>query len=105
VPYVGYTSDSFMGGLPEGTAQPADRIIAPIYRVQLQQAGEWKDHAIGFCKTGIGPVQLAARSKVTFDVIPPAGEWTAARVGLSWHAANAEEKRSVAWSGTIQAGE
>src|SRR5262245_14114480 len=99
VPYVGYTSDSFEGGLSEGTS-------SPIYRVQLQRAGEWKDHSIGFCGTGIGPAKIASKSKVTFEVVPPAGDWTAARVGLSWYdAADTEEKPSIAWSKMIQVGE
>jgi hypothetical protein len=99
VPYVGYTSESFEGGLPEGT-------ISPIFRVQLQQAGEWKPHSIGFCGTGIGPVTLPPKSKVTFEILPPPGDWTAAQVGLAWYdTADPEEKPSVAWSAPIKAQE
>jgi hypothetical protein len=97
VPYVGYTSDSFEGGLPEGS-------ISPLFRIQLQQAGEWKAHPVGFCGTGIGPVTLPAKSKVTFAVIAPPGDYSAAQVGLAWSHPGAPEDQnpSIAWCSPIK---
>ena len=95
LPYVGYTPDSFEGGLPEGT-------IAPIYRIELKKQDQWNKHPLGFCGTGIGPVTLPRKSKVTFQALLPAGEWDAAKVGLSWWFPTADEtKSSVAWSSEI----
>lgn len=96
LPYVGYTSDSFAGGLPEGT-------ISPIYRIELKHDDwDWKNHPVGFCGTGIGPVSLSAKKKVTFGVHLPAGDWKAARVGLTWRESAADETQAtVAWSGEI----
>lgn len=96
LPYVGYTSDSFEGGLPEGT-------ISPIFRIELKHEDrDWKKHPVGFCGTGIGPVSLPAKKKVTFGVHLPAGDWKAARVGLTWREPAADETQGiVAWSGEI----
>jgi hypothetical protein len=95
LPYVGYTSDSFEGGLKEGT-------IAPIFRIELKKDGKWNKHAVGFCGTGIGPVTLRAKSKVTFGASLPLGEWDATKVGLTWWEPAADENKAVvAWSGEI----
>ena len=95
LPYVGYTSDSFEGGLKEGT-------IAPIYGIELKQKEKWDKHSVGFCGTGIGPVTLPARTKVTFGVALPLADWDAAKVGLSWWDSAADETKAVvAWSGEI----
>jgi hypothetical protein len=95
IPYVGYTSDSFEGGLPAGT-------ISPIYRVELQAGDAWKPHPIGFCGTGIGDVTLAPRSKVTFGVLLPVGDWTAAKVGLTWwDPATDGKETAITWSTPI----
>jgi hypothetical protein len=77
IPYIGYTSDSFDGGLPQGE-------IAPLYHVELKTADGWKKHEMGWCGTGRGHVTLAPKSTVRFGVHLPAGEWTAMRVGPSW---------------------
>jgi hypothetical protein len=95
LPYVGYTSDSFEGGLKDGA-------IAPIYRIELKNEDRWNKHDVGFCGTGIGPVTLPPKSKVTFQAVLPAGEWDAAKVGLSWWYPTADEsKATVAWSSEI----
>jgi len=95
LPYVGYTSESFEGGLPAGT-------ISPLYRIELQKDGAWKAHSVGFCGTGVGPVTLPARSKVTFGVLRPGGEWDAAKVGLVWSDAATDGKEgAVTWSSPI----
>jgi hypothetical protein len=95
LPYVGYTPDSFEGGLQAGT-------IAPIYRIELKKLDQWNKHPIGFCGTGIGPVTLPRKSKVTFQVALAAREWDAAKVGLSWWEPTADEtKATVAWSSEI----
>lgn len=77
LPYVGYTSKSFEGGLKEGT-------IAPIYRVELDAGDGWKKHEPGWCGTGIGPVAIPAKGKGTFQAHVPAGSWEKVRVGLTW---------------------
>jgi hypothetical protein len=95
LPYFGYTSDSFDGGIKEGT-------ISPIYQIELKTANEWKKHPLGFCGTGIGPVTLPAKSKVTFQAVLPAGSWNAVKVGIRWwHPAADKSKSAVAWSGEI----
>jgi hypothetical protein len=93
-PFVGYTPDSFEGGLKAGT-------IAPIYRVELLQDKKWKPHSIGWCGTGIGPVSIPAKGQVTFSVLQPIGDWEAVRVGLSWFPTSDRTKPVTAWSDTI----
>jgi hypothetical protein len=94
VPFVGYTSDSFEGGLKAGT-------IAPIYRVELLQDKKWKPHAIGWCGTGIGPVSIPAKGRVTFSVLQPIADWEAVKVGLAWFPTSDRAKPEVAWSEPI----
>jgi hypothetical protein len=95
LPYVGYTSDSFEGGLKEGT-------ISPIYRIEVKQRDQWNKHGVGFCGTGIGPVTLPSKKSVTFAVALPAAEWDAAKVGLTWWPPGADSENAVvAWSQDI----
>jgi hypothetical protein len=94
IPFVGYTPDSFEGGLKAGT-------IAPIYRVELLQDKAWKPQSIGWCGTGIGPVSIPAKRKVTFSVLQPIGDWEAVRVGLAWFPTSDRAKPEVAWSEPI----
>jgi len=93
LPFVGYTPESFEGGLKAGT-------IFPIYKIELLQEKKWKPVPIGWCGTGIGPVSIPARGTVTFGVMVPAGEWEAAKVGLSWYRAG-EKNPDTAWSDPI----
>jgi hypothetical protein len=95
VPYSGYTPGSFSGGLPEGT-------IAPCYRVAFRRGWRWQEHDLDFCGVGLGPVELPPKSKVTFDVVLPAGRWDSARVGLSWwDPSTGDNNRRTAWSGEV----
>ena len=94
LPYVGYTSDSFEGGLKAGT-------IAPIYRVEVLRDKAWKAAPIGWCGTGIRPVSIPAKRQVTFSVLQPMGEWGAVRVGLAWFPASDQKKSEIAWSDPI----
>ena len=54
LPYFGYRSDSFEGGLKEGT-------IAPLYRVEVLQGKEWKVYKIGWCGTGLDRADRGCR--------------------------------------------
>ena len=94
VPFVGYTPDSFEGELKAGT-------IFPIHRVELVHDKAWKPRSIGWCGTGIGPVSIPAKGKVTFSVLQAIGNWKAVRVGLSWFPTSDRAKPEVAWSDPI----
>jgi hypothetical protein len=94
LPFVGYTPDSFEGGLKAGT-------IAPIYRVELLQNTKWKPHSIGWCGTGIGPVSIPDKRQATFSVLQSMGEWQAVKVGLSWFPTKDQTKPEIAWSEPI----
>ena len=94
IPFVGYTPDSFEGGLKPGT-------IAPIYRIELRHDKAWKPGSIGWCGTGIGPVSIPAKGQVTFSVLQPIGEWDAVKVGLSWFPTTDHTKPEIAWSDPI----
>jgi hypothetical protein len=94
VPFVGYTPDSFEGGLKAGT-------IAPIYRVELFHDKAWKPRSIGWCGTGKGPVSIPTKGQVTFSVLQPVGDWEEVRVGLAWFPTSDRAKPEVAWSESI----
>jgi hypothetical protein len=91
LPFVGYLPSSFEGGLKEGT-------ISPIYRIELLHGREWKDKKIGWCGTGIGPVSIPAKGKVTFQMLLPDGEWDEFRVGLTWYTTANRKEHAVIWS-------
>ena len=95
VPYVGYTSASFEGGLEKGT-------IAPLYKVELRQGKAWKAHQMGWCGTGVGEVKVPGKGKATFTVHAPGGEWGEIRVGLVWYAtADRNGAAAAAWSDAV----
>jgi len=94
LPYLGYTPDSFDPKIPEGK-------IVPISKTELFQEKDWKEHKAGWCGTGIGPVSIPAKGKVTFAVLIPAGEWEKVRVGLVWFATADEKSPRTAWSDGI----
>jgi hypothetical protein len=94
IPFVGYTPDSFEGGLKSGT-------IAPIYRIELLHDKTWKPASIGWCGTGIGPVSIPAKGQVTFAVLQVIGDWEAMKVGLSWFPTTDHTKPEIAWSDPI----
>ncbi len=94
LPYVGYLSESFSGGLKEGT-------IAPLYKVDVFRDKAWTPKVMGWCGTGEGPVSLPAKGKVTFEVAPPDGEWEEFRVGLTWFRAVERKDSAVAWSKAV----
>jgi hypothetical protein len=94
LPYVGYTSDSFEGGLKPG-------IISPMYRIELLKGKEWTAYNIGWCGTGLGPVSIPAKGKATFTLIPPPGEWDKFRVGMTWFKTTDRKELAVAWSDPI----
>ena len=94
LPYFGYRSDSFEGGLKEGT-------IAPLYRIEVLQDKKWKDHKIGWCGTGVGEVSVPKKDHATFTVTPPDGAWDKFRVGVTWFKAADRKESAVAWSGPL----
>ncbi len=94
LPFVGYTPDSFEGGLKAGT-------IAPIYRVELLHDKTWKRAPHGWCGTGIGPVSIPAKGQGTFSVLQPLGDWQAVKVGLAWFPTADRTKPEVSWSDPI----
>jgi hypothetical protein len=91
LPYLGYESGSFDPKIPAGT-------IAPLYKAELLLGKEWKEHKIGWCGTGIGPVTIPAKGKVKFSVLIPVGEWEKVRVGLVWFATADEKSPHTAWT-------
>jgi hypothetical protein len=94
LPYLGYKPDSFEPKIPEGT-------IVPISKAELLQGNKWEEHKTGWCGTGIGPVTIPAKGKVTFSVLIPMGEWEKVRVGLVWFATADEKPPGIAWSDGI----
>jgi hypothetical protein len=75
--FLGYKPDSFDPPIPKGQ-------ISPIYKIQLKQAGQWQDHPIGWCGTGMGAIPMAPQSEATFGVSVPDGDWQSVRVGVTW---------------------
>jgi hypothetical protein len=94
LPYFGYRSDSFEGGLKEGT-------IAPLYRVEVLQGKEWKVYKIGWCGTGLGEVSVPSKGKATFGVGLPGEEWDKFRVGVTWFKTADRKELAVAWSDAL----
>lgn len=94
LPYLGYTPDSFDPKIPNGT-------IVPLHKIESFQGKEWKEHKLGWCGTGIGPVSIPAKGTVTFAVLVSAGEWEKLRVGLVWFASTDEKDHRTTWSGEI----
>jgi hypothetical protein len=90
LPYAGYTPESFSGGLKGG-------VIAPIYRIEVNDGKAWKSHFLGWCGTGIGPVSIPAKGKGTFEVSMP-GDWAAIKVGLTWYKTAERKEVEVTWS-------
>jgi hypothetical protein len=90
MPYVGYTSESFSGGLKEG-------VIAPMYRIELNDGKAWKPHTLGWCGTGKGPVSIPGKGKGTFTVHAP-GDWSAIKVGVTWFKTAERKEPDVAFS-------
>jgi hypothetical protein len=90
LPYIGYTRDSYNPPIPEGE-------IRPLYRAELLKGKEWKDHQVGWGKTGVGPVTLPAKGTVKMEVHVPPGEWDEVKVGLVW-AEKLGAKGAGAWS-------
>ncbi|MEX0713173.1 MAG: hypothetical protein WD278_12530, partial [Pirellulales bacterium] len=76
--FVGYRPDSFGPPLQEGQ-------IAPIYVVELKRDGEWHEHPMGWCGTGMDAIELPPGGSGSFGFAVPAGpQWEAARVGIRW---------------------
>lgn len=94
VPYVGYLSESFEGGLKEGT-------IAPLFRVEVRRGKEWKAYPIGWCGTGLGKVSVPGKGKVTFKVALPDGDWDIFRVGVTWYKTAERKESAVTWSDAL----
>src|SRR5262249_43330138 len=93
--YFGYTANSFTPPLKEGT-------IFPLYNVELLRGKEWKPKEMGWCGTGVGPVTLPAKGKVTFEVLQPGGEWDEFRVGVLWFAKqDMKGEAGISWSPLI----
>jgi hypothetical protein len=94
--YLGYRSDSFEGGLPEGT-------IAPQYDVEVRTGKEWKDHGPNWaCGFGLGLLDIQPKSKVKFDVPLPGGAWDTVRVSFMWWCLSSGNKvRATSYSEEI----
>jgi hypothetical protein len=75
--FIGYKPDSFSPPIPKGQ-------ISPIHKIQLKQAGKWKDDPIGWCGWGMDAIELPPQSTASFGVWIPEGDWQAARVGVTW---------------------
>lgn len=88
--YTGYKGDSFDGRLKEG-------VISPIYWVELRKGKDWKEHPMGWCGTGRGPVTIPAKGKGTFDALLPDGDWDEARFGVTWFTGTDRKTANVAW--------
>ena len=87
--YQGYLSESFEGG-------PKDAIW-PAYSVELRNGKDWKEHQMGWCGTGRGPVTIPAKGKGTFEALALPGEWDEVRIGLTWFAGADRKTADVAW--------
>lgn len=94
LPYIGYTPDSFEGGLKKGT-------IAPRYGIEVLCGKEWKAYKIGWCGTGLGKVSVPGKGKATFALIPPGGAWDKFRVGVTWFKTAERKESAVAWSNAL----
>jgi hypothetical protein len=94
LPYVGYLSDSFEGGLAKGT-------IAPLYRIEVLRGKEWKAHNMGWCGTGLGKVSIPAKGKATFAVYRPDGDWDRVRVGVTCFKSAERKEPQVVWSDAL----
>lgn len=94
--YHGYRPDSFDPPIPKGQ-------MYPIYRVELKQDEEWKQHPIGWCGTGMDELELAANDSATFGVWVPAGTWDAVRIGVPWYpdGTQKDSKPTIAWSSEL----
>jgi hypothetical protein len=94
LPYLGFTPNSFSGGLEKGT-------IAPLYDIQLLRGKEWTPYPIGWCGFGLGSVSLPRKGKATFRVGLPRGTWDKFRVGVTWFKTAGRKEWAIAWSETI----
>jgi hypothetical protein len=95
LPYVGYTNNSIVPRSP-------DDVIHPLYRIELRRNNVWKPQEIGWCKSGMGPVTVPAKGTVTFDFLPPQGEWDEIKVGLAWFPSGEHKgERAIAWGPAI----
>lgn len=90
IPYLGY----------EG--KPDSKVISPLYSTAQKKGTAWKESGGGWCGTGIGPVAIPARGKVTFTASVPTGDWDEIKVGLRWYQAPGQKgKALIAWSDAI----
>ena len=77
LPYSGYMRHAYEPPLPEGT-------ISPLYTAEFQRKGKWEPHPIGWCGTGVGPVELRAKERVVFDFHAPDDDWESLRIAIDW---------------------
>jgi hypothetical protein len=78
VMFVGYRADAFDPPIPEGS-------ISPIYSLEFQRDGKWKEHPIGWCGTGMDGIELLAGKSQKFECAVPAdAAIKAVRVGIRW---------------------
>lgn len=75
--FIGYRSESFDPPIPKGQ-------ISPIYKIHVKRAGQWREHPIGRCGTGMGAIALAPQSTATFGVWVPDDDWQSVRVDVTW---------------------
>ncbi|HVX10614.1 MAG TPA: hypothetical protein VHC22_05500 [Pirellulales bacterium] len=94
--YTGYAPDSFD---PPLTA----KCISPLFQIEIERDGKWQPNPHGFCGTGMGNVELAARSSATFVVHVPADDWQAVKVAIGHYPAWSQEETSTTtiWSTEI----
>lgn len=76
--FVGYRPDSFEPPVEKGR-------LSPIYVVELQRDGKWREHPIGWCGTGMDGIELPAGPAQSFAIAVPADPAIqAVRVGIHW---------------------
>jgi hypothetical protein len=94
IPYLGFVADP--GTRPDPKAR-----ISPLYQVQFEREAGWKPHGIGWCGTGLGPVQLEPGKKATFIISVPLDNWQSVKAGLSWYPTTERQNAQVAWSEAV----
>lgn len=97
LPFSGYANTK------NGSDGVIDGKISPLYAVQLRQGEQWKEHVLGWCGTGTGPVTIPAKTKVVFEAYGlPAPGWEEIKIGLRWYATeNRSGPAEIAWSNPI----
>lgn len=97
LPFSGYATTK------NGSEGVVDGKISPLFAVQVRQGEQWKEHVLGWCGTGTGPVTIPAKTKVVFEAYAaPAAGGEEIKIGLRWYATeNRSGPGEIAWSNPI----